>query len=202
VNFARISESCEGRYTSDPKPVIGCNKRHYPEPEELQKNCRLCQNISSRSEVNGNTQNNKKKMKYQQQKGIGITSDGSGGTRHTGCQVLGKTEELGEFVYKIGCNDQADAFICTTEAIAEYVGVTYGWEMRMLVKNRFFEKVFTKPTMPTTEAKVTTRSQALAQRPKYQVVSAVRKWRTTRPSSIIITETHECTGKTRTRSLL
>jgi hypothetical protein len=73
--------------------------------------------------------------------------------------VLGKTKELGEFVYKIGCNDQADAFICTTEAIAEYVGVTYGWEMRMLVKNRF-EKVFTKPTMPTTEAKVTTRSQA------------------------------------------
>jgi hypothetical protein len=98
-------------------------------------------------------------MKYQQQKGTSITSDGSSSTRHAGRQVLGKTKELGEFVYKIGCNDQADAFICTTEAIAEYVGVTYGWEMRMLVKNRP-KKVFTKPTMPTTEAKVTTRSQA------------------------------------------
>jgi hypothetical protein len=144
---------------SDPKPVIRCNKRHYPEPEKLQKNCCLCQDISSRSEVNGNAQNNKKKMKYRQRKGIGIMSDGSRGTRHTGRHVLGKTKELGEFVYKIRCNDQADAFICTTEAIAEYVGVKYGWEMRMLVKNRF-EKVFTKPTMPTTEAKVTTRSQA------------------------------------------
>jgi hypothetical protein len=143
---------------SDPKPVIECNKRHYPEPEELQKNCRLSQDISSRSEVNGNTQNNKKKMKYQQRKGAGISSDGSSGTRHAGRQVLGKTEELGEFVYKIGCNDQADAFIRTTEAIAEYVGVNYGWKMRMLVKNRR-ETVFTKPTMPTA-AKVTTRSQA------------------------------------------
>jgi hypothetical protein len=61
-------------------------------------------------------------MKYHQRRGTGITSEGSSGTRHTGCQVLGKTKELGEFVYKIGSSDQADTFICTTEAIADYVG--------------------------------------------------------------------------------
>jgi hypothetical protein len=96
-------------------------------------------------------------MKYQQRKGTGMTPEDSSGTRHTGRQVLGKTEELGEYVYKIGSSDQADTFIRTTEAIADYVGVKYGWVMRMLVKNRE-EKAFTKPTMPTA-AKVTTRSQ-------------------------------------------
>jgi hypothetical protein len=70
-----------------------------------------------------------------------MTSEGSSGTRHTGRQVLGKTEELGEHVYKIGSSDQADTFVRTTEAIADYVGVTYGWAMRVLVKNRK-EKVF------------------------------------------------------------
>jgi hypothetical protein len=65
-----------------------------------------------------------------------MTSEGSSGTRHTGRQVLGKTEELGEHVYKVGSSDQADTFVRTTEAIADYVGVTYGWAMRVLVKNR------------------------------------------------------------------
>jgi hypothetical protein len=65
-----------------------------------------------------------------------MMSEGSSGTRHTGCQGLGKTKELGESVYRIGCSDQADTFNCTTEAIAEYVGVNYGWEMMTLVKNR------------------------------------------------------------------
>jgi hypothetical protein len=96
-------------------------------------------------------------MKYNQRKGTGMTSEGSSGTRHTGRQVLGKTKELGEHVYKIGSSDQADTFVCTTEAIADNVGVKYGWAMRVLVKNRT-EKVFTKPTRPTA-AKVTTRSQ-------------------------------------------
>jgi hypothetical protein len=100
-------------------------------------------------------------MKYHQRKGTSITSEGSSGTRQTGRQALGKTEELGEFVYKIGSGDQADTFIHTTEAIADYAGVNYGWEMRMLVKTRR-EAVFTKPTMPTV-AKVTTRSQAGAE---------------------------------------
>jgi hypothetical protein len=97
-------------------------------------------------------------MKYSQRKGTGMTSEGSSGTRHTGRQVLGKTEELGEHVYKIGSSDQADTFVRTTEAIADYVGVNYGWAMRVLVKNRK-EKVFTKPARPTA-AKVTTRSQS------------------------------------------
>ena len=86
----------------------------------------------------------------------------SGGTRDkgrdkfrsSGRQVLGKTKELGDHVYKIGTNDQADLFIRTTEAIAEYVGVEYGWELRILVKQRK-EANFTKPKYPT---QVATRS--------------------------------------------
>jgi hypothetical protein len=92
--------------------------------------------------------------------GTDKTSGGSTG-RFSGRQVLGKTEELGEFVYKIGVSDQADMFIRTTEAIADYVGVEYSWEMRLLVKNRH-ETQFTMPRAPTAAAAtgVTTRSQA------------------------------------------
>ena len=76
----------------------------------------------------------------------------------SGRQVLGKTKELGDHVYKIGTNDQADLFIRTTEAIAEYVGVEYGWELRILVKQRT-EASFTKPKYPT---QVATRSATAA----------------------------------------
>ena len=82
----------------------------------------------------------------------------SSGKKFTGRQVLGKIEELGDLVYKIGCENQADMFIRTTEGIADYVGVNYGWDLRMLVKNRV-EPIFTRPVHPT-EAQVTTRSQA------------------------------------------
>jgi hypothetical protein len=111
-------------------------------------------------------------MKYSQRKGTGMTSEGSSGTRHTGRQVLGKTEELGEHVYKIGSSDQADTFVRTTEAIADYVGVTYGWAMRVLVKNRK-EKVFTKPARPTA-AKVTTRSQSSTETKVLGIVSSAQ----------------------------
>ena len=70
--------------------------------------------------------------------------------------VLGKIEELGDYVYKSNGNDKADKFVQTTEAIAEYVGL-YSWEMRILVKNRT-EANFTKPAMPTVTG-VTPRSR-------------------------------------------
>lgn len=76
----------------------------------------------------------------------------------TGRQVLGKTEELGDLVYKIGHTDQADLFIRTTEAIADYVSVVYGWDMRILVKQRK-EAEYTKPKHPSTTTTVTTRGR-------------------------------------------
>ena len=46
------------------------------------------------------------------------------GKRYSGGgQVLGKTPELGEFVYKSHTKDQADMYLRTTDAIADYVGV-------------------------------------------------------------------------------
>jgi hypothetical protein len=49
--------------------------------------------------------------------------------------VLGKLDELGELVYKVNTKDQADMYIRTTEAIGDYVGVEYGWNMRILVNH-------------------------------------------------------------------
>jgi hypothetical protein len=84
----------------------------------------------------------------------------SGGTRDKGKhnskyhvrQVLGKTEELQDNVYTLTPNGQADAFITTTKAIAEHVGVIYGWDLRILVKHRI--EAFTKPTLPTVAAAI------------------------------------------------
>jgi hypothetical protein len=64
------------------------------------------------------------------------------GRKTTGEQVLGKEEKLGELVYKFNTKDQADMYICTTEAVANFVGVEYGRDMRMLVKHGT-EKTFT-----------------------------------------------------------
>jgi hypothetical protein len=77
---------------------------------------------------------------------------------------MGKTMELGDNVYMIGTTDQADRFMKTTLAIADYVGVQYSWDMRLLVKNRE-EKVFIEPSSPeataaTVTTGVATRSQA------------------------------------------
>ena len=59
---------------------------------------------------------------------------------------LGQIEELGELVYKFNTNDQADKYIRTTEAIANYVGREYGRNMRNLVKHGQ-EAKFTKPKL-------------------------------------------------------
>ena len=58
-----------------------------------------------------------------------------------GKQVLGKTEGLWEFVYKSDTKDQADMYLRTTEAIADYVGVEYSRDMRMLVKKGTAKKI-------------------------------------------------------------
>ena len=67
-----------------------------------------------------------------------------------GKQVLGKTEGLWEFIYKSDTRDQADMYLRTTEAIADYVGVEYSRDMRMLVKNGT-EKNFDGPSPPKSE---------------------------------------------------
>ena len=91
------------------------------------------------------------------------TDKQSGGTRDkdkwkskSRDKAKGMTEELGEHVYKVRTNDQADLFIKTTDAIGDYVGTKYGWDLRILVKQRQ-EAVFTKPTLPT---RMATRSKA------------------------------------------
>ena len=62
-------------------------------------------------------------------------------------QVLGFTPYLGDKVYKYGTKDQADAFLCTTKAVAEYVSVKYDLAMKQLVQSGK-EKVFTEPQVP------------------------------------------------------
>lgn len=64
-----------------------------------------------------------------------------------GKQVLGKTEGLWEFVYKSDTKDQADMYLRTTEAIADFVGVEYSKDMRMLVKKGTV-KSFNEPSPP------------------------------------------------------
>jgi hypothetical protein len=77
----------------------------------------------------------------------GSTLRFSRGRKPTGEQVLGKEEKLGEPVYKFNTKDQADMYVRTTEAIANFVGVEYGRDMRMLVKHGT-EKTFTGPRIP------------------------------------------------------
>jgi hypothetical protein len=62
----------------------------------------------------------------------------SRGRKTTGEQVLGREE------------NQADMYLCTTEVVADFVGVEYGRDMRMLVK-RGTEKTFTEPRIPRSE---------------------------------------------------
>jgi hypothetical protein len=72
------------------------------------------------------------------------------GRKTTGEQVHGKEEKLGELVYKCNTKDQADMYIRTTEAIADFVSIEYGRDMRMLVKHGT-EKTFTKPRITRSE---------------------------------------------------
>jgi hypothetical protein len=80
----------------------------------------------------------------------GNTVEFSKGRSPTGEQVLGKEEKLGELVYKFNTKDQADMYLRTTEAIADFVGVEYGRDTRMLVKHGT-EKTFTKPRIPRSD---------------------------------------------------
>ena len=63
-------------------------------------------------------------------------------------RVLGKTEALGEFVFKSNTKDQVEAYIRTIEAIGDYVGVECRKDQKMLVKY-YREKEFTKPEAPS-----------------------------------------------------
>jgi hypothetical protein len=77
----------------------------------------------------------------------GNTVEFSRGRKTTREQVIGKEEKLGELVYKFNTKDQADMYLCTREAIADFVGVEYGRDMMMLVKHGT-EKTFTEPRIP------------------------------------------------------
>jgi hypothetical protein len=85
-----------------------------------------------------------------------------------GKQVLGKTTELWEFVYKSHTKDQADMYLRTTEAIADYVGVEYSRDMRMLVK-KGTTKTFTKPIPPKGS------SPPAAELEEYKIDSAIHR---------------------------
>jgi Zinc knuckle len=77
--------------------------------------------------------------------GSGYPSGKSSGKWPTGKAIVGAQEELGSFVYKFNTRDQADMYLRTTQKIAQFVGVQYGREMKMLVK-RGFEPAFTEPS--------------------------------------------------------
>jgi len=68
-------------------------------------------------------------------------------------QVLGFIPNLGDKVYKYGTKDQADAFLRTTRAVAEYVGVKFDLAMKQLVQYSK-EKVFEEPQVPGDKAGV------------------------------------------------
>jgi len=78
---------------------------------------------------------------------LGSSSGSSIDKRSNGGQVLGKEIELGNLIYKFNAKDQADMHLRTTEAIADFVGVECGRDMRMLAK-KSNEKIFTEPLPP------------------------------------------------------
>ena len=64
--------------------------------------------------------------------------------------TLGKLKQLGDLCYSCTAKAKADLYLRTTEAIANYVGVEYGKNMRMLVKYGT-EKTFTEPRAPRSD---------------------------------------------------
>jgi hypothetical protein len=81
----------------------------------------------------------------------GVASPGNRLRKTTGKQVLGKEEELGKVVYKFNTKDRDDMYLRTIMgAIANFVGVEYSRDMRMLVKDGT-EKTFTEPRIPRSE---------------------------------------------------
>lgn len=85
-------------------------------------------------------------------------------SKSSGKAVLGNTEALGSLVYKIGTSDATEMWARTTKAIWEYVGVLYGYEQLLLVKQReeatFTEPILGNPSSQTTSS-VTTRAKAV-----------------------------------------
>jgi hypothetical protein len=64
-----------------------------------------------------------------------------------GRQVLGKTKGLWEFVFKSDTKDQVAMYLRSTDAIADYVGVEYSRDMRMLIKKGTVRS-FNEPSPP------------------------------------------------------
>jgi hypothetical protein len=65
-------------------------------------------------------------------------------------KFLAKKRSYGNWFHKFNTKDQADKYLRTTEAIADFVGVEYGRDMRMLVKHGT-EKTFTEPRISRSE---------------------------------------------------
>jgi len=78
---------------------------------------------------------------------LGSSTGSSIGNRSNGGQVFGKEIELGNLIYKFNTMDQADMHLRTAEAIADFVGVEHGRDMRMLAK-KSNEKIFAEPLPP------------------------------------------------------
>jgi len=78
---------------------------------------------------------------------LGSSTGSSIDKRSNGGQVYGKEIELGNLIYKFNAKDQADMCLRTAEAIADFVGVECGRDMRMLAK-KSNEKIFTEPLPP------------------------------------------------------
>jgi len=78
---------------------------------------------------------------------LGSSTGSSIGKRSNGGQVSGKEVELGNLICKFNAKVQADVCLRTAEAIADFVGVERGGDMRMLAK-KSNEKIFAEPLPP------------------------------------------------------
>lgn len=65
-------------------------------------------------------------------------------------EALGALEAFGGLIFKVNTGDQAEAYIRTQEKLTEYVLITYGKDMRNLVKYSK-EKTITEPQFPSSE---------------------------------------------------
>jgi len=78
---------------------------------------------------------------------LGSSTGSSIDKRSNGGQVSGKEIEVGNLICKFNTEDQAGMCLRTAEAIADFVGVKCGRDMRMLAK-KINENVFTEPLPP------------------------------------------------------
>jgi len=90
-----------------------------------------------------------------------------GSTQHSKgpkLKVTGDTAALKDNVYPFGAKNQADMYIKTTEAIANYVGKEYGKAMRLLVKG-----IDVKPEEPVAPRKAAVDDDLTFARDKYKM---------------------------------